>query len=130
MTENDPLTVAPLGATGNLGGHYARAALDAGFSLRLLARNVNKLSSAELSTETAIQGDATSIDDVAQLIDGADVVVSCVGNPNNETHIMEATANNVLEAAGQQTSAPVPSSSPASGPGIAHGWSARSWDGS
>jgi putative NADH-flavin reductase len=83
------------------GGHYARAALDAGFSLQALARNVDKLSFSELTAVTAIQGDATSIDDVAQLIDRADVVVSCVGNPNKETHIMEATANNVLEAAGR-----------------------------
>jgi putative NADH-flavin reductase len=105
-TETNPTTVALLGATGNVGGHYARGALDAGFSLRALARDITKLSIADHSAVAAIEGDATSIDDVAQLIDGADVVVSCVGNPNKTTHIMNATANNVLEAAGRQATPP------------------------
>ena len=100
--------------------------MDAGFSLWALARNVDKLSFAEVSAVTAIQGDATSIDDVERLIDGADVVVSCVGNPNKETHIMEATANNVLEAAGVKPERPVASSPRASEPGTARGWPARS----
>lgn len=106
MTETDPRTVALLGATGNLGGHYAHQALESGFSLRALARDVDKLSIADHSAVAAIEGDATSIDDVAQLIDGADVVVSCVGNPNKEVHIMAATANNVLEAAARQATPP------------------------
>lgn len=106
MTETSPKTVALLGATGSVGGQYARAALDAGFSLRALARDITKLSVADRPAVTAIQGDATSIDDVAQLIDGADVVVSCVGNPNKTTHIMAVTANNVLEAAALQAVPP------------------------
>lgn len=106
MTEVDSKTVALLGATGNVGGHYAKAALDAGFSLRALARDVSKLSIADHSAVTAVQGDATVLDDVAQLINSVDVVVSCVGNPNKTTHIMAATANNVLQAAAQQAVAP------------------------
>ena len=103
---NSGLTVAVLGATGNLGGHYTQQALEAGHTLRALARTVTKLTIANHPSVTAIQGDATSSDDVAQLVDGADVVVSCVGNPNRSLHIMEATANNILAAAVRQPEPP------------------------
>jgi uncharacterized protein YbjT (DUF2867 family) len=55
---------------------------------------------------TAIQGDAASPEDVARLLEGVDVVVSCVGNPDKHTLIMEAVANNVLDAAGQRPEPP------------------------
>ena len=78
------LTLAFLGGSGNVGGQYATAALDAGHSIQVLARNVDKLPIADHSDVTAIQGDATSASDVGAPIDGADVVVSCVGNPNKQ----------------------------------------------
>ncbi len=100
------LTVAVLGATGKLGGKYAQAALDAGHSLRALARNVSELDIADHPSVTPVQGDAAVPDDVAELVAGADVVVSCVGNPSKSLHIMEATANNVLAAAARQPTPP------------------------
>lgn len=105
------LTIALLGATGNVGGHYARLALDAGHSLRALARNPAKLdpiipNGADHPNVTAITGDATNTDDVANLIEGADVVVSCLGNPAKGVHIMTAAANNVLEVAAKQPEPP------------------------
>ena len=100
------LTVAVLGATGNLGGHYAHQALEAGHTVRALARTVTKLTIADHPSVTPIQGDATNPGEVDKLIDGADVVVSCVGNPSRSHHIMEATANHVLAAAGRQPDPP------------------------
>ena len=67
---------------------------------------MTKLTIADHPSVTPIQGDATNGGDVASLIDGADVVVSCVGNPNRSLHIMEATANNVLAAAVRQPEPP------------------------
>ncbi len=55
MTEHNPLTVALLGATGKLGGHYARAALDAGFSLRALARPGRAPVAPQLSLEVCAE---------------------------------------------------------------------------
>ena len=46
-----------------------------------------------------------SATDVEALVKGADVVVSCVGNPNKQVQIMEATADNVLNAAAQESPA-------------------------
>ena len=105
------LTIALLGATGNVGGHYARLALDAGHSLRALARNPAKLdpiipNGADHPNVIAIAGDATNPDDIANLIKGADVVVSCLGNPTKGVHIMTAAANNVLEVAAKQPEPP------------------------
>lgn len=99
------LTVAVLGATGNLGGHYAQQALAAGHRLRALARSMTKLTIAEQPEVTAIQGDATSPDDVARVVAGANVVVSCIGG-DKHSQIMEATANNILSAAAQQPHPP------------------------
>ncbi len=107
------LTIALLGATGNVGGQYAGLALDAGHSLRALARNPAKIdpiipNGAAHPNVTAIAGDATNPDDVANLIEGADVVVSCLGNPHppNGVYIMAAAANTVLEVAARQPEPP------------------------
>ncbi len=104
------LTIALLGATGNVGGHYARLALETGHSLRVLARNPAKLDPAiaNQANVTTITGDATNPDDIATLIDGADVVVSCVGNPHPSKgiYIMTATASTVLDVAAKQSDPP------------------------
>ncbi len=107
------LTIALLGATGNVGGHYARLALDAGHSLRALARNPTKLdpiipSGANHPNVTAIAGDATNPDDIATLIKGADVLVSCLGNPHPSkgVYIMATAANTVLEVVAKQPEPP------------------------
>ena len=99
------LTVAVLGATGNLGGHYTQQALAAGHKLQALARSVTKLTIAEQSGVTAIQGDATSTDDVAQVVTGANVVVSCIGG-NKHSQVMEVASKNILSAAAQQPHPP------------------------
>lgn len=90
------MKVGLFGITGGVGGIFARLALDAGHDIVALARTPSKvtLRHAKLAI---IQGDVTNGDDVAKVVQGADVVISCVGQPPRaKTHYMELTASNIL----------------------------------
>ena len=103
MTNQRPLKIALLGATGGVGGHFLQRTLEAGHQVRALVRDPSKM--ATDPHLTTIKGDATNPDDVAALIADMDAVVSCVGNPKG-VHIMERTANAVLAAAGKRPDPP------------------------
>lgn len=103
MTKHTTLNIALLGATGGVGGHFLKRALDAGHRVRALVRNRSRLEAGPHLT--AIRGDATNPDDVAVLIANVDAVVSCVGNPRGAL-IMERTANAVLAAAARHPDPP------------------------
>ena len=72
------MNIALLGATGAVGGHFLTKALAAGYEVKALVRTPEKLrKDASLSV---LKGDVTNPVDVAELIRGGDVVVSCLGN--------------------------------------------------
>ncbi len=71
------MQIAILGATGGIGGHVLSWALEAGHPVRALARGPQALAPAPGLTIT--RGDALDADAVAEVIDGADAVVSALG---------------------------------------------------
>ena len=92
------MKVGLIGITGGVGSLFAELALRAGHQVVAIARTPSKviLNDAKL---TVIQGDSTNAADVAKVVNGVDVVVSCVGQPPRaRTHIMERTAANILSA--------------------------------
>ncbi len=95
--------IALLGATGPVGGHFLTYALEAGHSVTALVRNPRKL--AKVNGPDIFQGDATSEADVQAVIAGAEVVVSCIGNPVG-VMIMERAASAIPDAAGDSDSPP------------------------
>ncbi len=95
--------IALLGASGQVGGLYLNLALSAGHKVRALVRDKGKLE--PMDGLTIIEGDATRTPDIATLIEGVDVVVSCVGNSKNN-HVMESTAKSVLGAARARANPP------------------------
>ena len=97
--------VAVLGATGKVGGLFVAGALSAGYKLRVLVRSPDKLQPSEHPMIEVSVGDARSYDDVAAIVAGSDVVVSCLGNVG-DLLLMEAAANNVLTAAAAQSEPP------------------------
>lgn len=97
--------VAILGATGKMGKLFVQQALDAGHTLRALVRNAAKLEPSEHLRLEAVVGDATRRDDVAKVVAGADVVVSCLGNVGKH-HIMLHAFENILAAAAAQPAIP------------------------
>ena len=100
-----PIKVAVLGGTGNMGKHFVRQALDAGHNLRLLVRNASKVEPREHPKIEVVVGDATKPEDVAKVVAGVDVVVSCLGNVG-KYRIMEKSFNNILAAAATQQKVP------------------------
>lgn len=72
-------TIALFGASGRTGQHVLAQALEAGYSVRVLARRPDSI---RLSppTLTVIEGDVLNPSDVERTVDGADVVVSVFGH--------------------------------------------------
>jgi len=71
------MQIAILGGTGGIGGHVLDWALAAGHPVHALARSPRALAPAP--GLTVIRGDALDADAVAEVIDGADAVVSALG---------------------------------------------------
>jgi NAD(P)H-binding len=94
-------TVALLGASGMVGEYLLREALARGYTVRVLARTPAKL--AEYAGRIAIiQGDARDPAAIAQLLQGADVVISALGPVKSDgeaARFINTTATgNVLQA--------------------------------
>lgn len=96
--EKKTTTVALLGGTGGVGGYFLDYALERGYKVRMLCRSPDKVDDSKKENEnlTLLQGDATSLDDLKNLVDGSDALVSCLGN-KNKNYIMEKNAKVILE---------------------------------
>lgn len=77
------MKIAIFGGTGKTGQQLVRQALDAGHTVTALARTPSKLT-IQHPQLTVVQGDLLNADSVGQVIQGADVVISVLGPPNNE----------------------------------------------
>lgn len=97
------MRIALFGATGAVGGHFLNKALAAGHEVAALVRTPEKLT--KHINLSALKGDVTSPSDVAKVILGADVVVSCLGNVKGVL-IMEKAAEAILQAAAAQPNPP------------------------
>lgn len=96
------MKIALLGATGGTGKAIIDQALSAGHQVSALVRDVSKLSSQEGLRIT--QGDARDGDAVSAVIDGADAVISTLGNfnrkPNSEVSDATAALVTAMQEAG------------------------------
>ncbi len=97
------MRIAVLGGTGGVGTYFVKKALAAGHEINALVRTPSKL--ANLPNLTIHKGDVTNSDDINALVEGADLVVSCLGNVKGVL-IMEKAANLVLAAAAKQNPMP------------------------
>lgn len=70
-------TIAVFGATGATGKHVVAKALKAGYLVRVLARTPSKIDSQ--SNLTIIKGTFADRGAIAQVVEGADYIVSCAG---------------------------------------------------
>ena len=97
------MRIALFGATGAVGSHFLNKALAAGHEVVALVRTPEKLN--EHTKLSALKGGVTSSEDVAKVILGADVVVSCLGNVKGVL-IMEKATEAILQAAAEQSNPP------------------------
>ena len=95
------LTVAVYGATGGTGRRLVPLFLAAGHRVRVLARTPSDVAGA--AKLEVLQGDATDAAAVARAAEGADVLVSCLGNtPERYPLIMSRAFRHILDVAGRK----------------------------
>ena len=97
--------IAVTGATGFLGTHLCNRLLDEGFEVSILARAPDKAQKFEGRVAKTVIGDIADKKAIAELVDGADLVVHLVSNfrtasgpPESYRHINVDGTETVLEA--------------------------------
>ena len=99
------MKITMFGATGPTGKHFTALALKNGHEVTALVRDASKLSAADKLS--IVVGDATDEKAVKRVVDGADVVVSCLGiQPGGDPSIMSTAFTNILAASRQQKTPP------------------------
>lgn len=98
-------TVAVFGATGQVGSHFVQKAIEQGYSLQVLVRDQNKFAHSGNPNVKVFVGSATNRMNVEEVVHGADVVVSLLGNVGDATIMYEAH-NAILDSAKKQETRP------------------------
>lgn len=98
------MIIAVLGATGATGKIFTALALKHGHEVVALVRNASKLSSTHKLR--VVVGDATDEHAVANVVDGADVVVSCLGHVPGDAPMMTTAFKNIIASASKQATPP------------------------
>lgn len=99
------MKITMFGATGPTGKHFTALALKNGHEVTALVRDASKLSAADKLS--IVVGDATDEKAVKRVVDGADVVVSCLGiQPGGNPTVMSTAFTNILAASRQQATPP------------------------
>ena len=104
MTKNK--TIAIFGATGKVGSEFVNMALQDGYSLRVLIRRKKSFKAIDDNRIEVFEGDVTNPEHVENVIVGADIVVSVLGNTHRNVLIMENATENIFRAATAQSNPP------------------------
>lgn len=89
-------TVAIVGATGGIGQHVVLHAVAYGHTVRVLARDASQV---ELPDRvTIIEGDVRDTDALDRLLEGVEVVVSCLGTRRREAPVVAEGTTALLDA--------------------------------
>jgi nucleoside-diphosphate-sugar epimerase len=83
------------GATGFIGGHVARAAVDRGHRVSTIARPASDTKELESAGVTIIRGDLLDRSSVDKALDGADIIVHCAGKVGDRGTLEEYRPINV-----------------------------------
>ncbi|TNE45741.1 MAG: NAD-dependent epimerase/dehydratase family protein [Deltaproteobacteria bacterium] len=90
-------TLAIIGATGKVAKHAVRHALEAGYQVKALARSPENIG-IEHPNLTTFQGDVGDPSTLEPAIQGADLVLSCIGNRSKDKGvIIERGTQNILD---------------------------------
>lgn len=90
--------LAVFGASGKTGEQFVNQALEAGYSIKALARNPEKIKN-ESSRLEIIQGDVLNTEDVGQTVFGSDMVVSLFGHVKGSPEGLQTKGTkNIVEA--------------------------------
>jgi len=94
-----PMRIAVLGATGGVGAHVVRLALEQGHAVVALARDPSKIvASGDLMKKVAFDVSLATAAELQASIEGTDFVLSCLGNRRGEEKIVEQGTSMLLKA--------------------------------
>jgi putative NADH-flavin reductase len=91
------LPIAVIGGTGKSGQYLVRSLLEHGHGVRMLVRS-SSISSVENPKLAIIRGDARDQHAVQELLQGAQAVISTLGQPKAELPIFSDATRNVIQA--------------------------------
>ncbi|TXD80721.1 NAD-dependent epimerase/dehydratase family protein [Subsaximicrobium wynnwilliamsii] len=90
--------IALFGASGQTGQHFLELALERGSEVKALARNPKSISQVNPNFEVYM-GDVLNIDDVRQVIEDADIVVSLFGHVKGSPEWLQTDGTkNIVQA--------------------------------
>ncbi|XP_066926621.1 flavin reductase (NADPH)-like [Clytia hemisphaerica] len=89
--------VGVVGGTGGCGVPLINYLLEKGYSVRMLARTPEKVTQIDNKEVTVIKGDALNEEDIAEVCQDVDLVISCAGGGPG-AQIMEKLASNIVKA--------------------------------
>ena len=92
-----PMRIAVIGATGGVGAHAARLAVEAGHTVIALARDGSKVA-AKGAEKKDFDLKSKDVDALAAAIKGSDLVLSCIGNRRGEDAIVESGTATIMAA--------------------------------
>lgn len=91
-------TIAVIGGTGKSGRYLVQQLLQRNYSIRLLLRQEHIID----PKITAIRGDASHPSAVQMLVNGADALISTIGQQGNELPVFSAATANVIRSGVQR----------------------------
>ncbi len=90
--------IALFGATGQTGKLFLEAALEKGYEIQVLVRDISKLNQ-KSDKLTVFQGDVLNVDDVAKIIKNCDLAVSLFGHVKNSPEWLQTNGTkNIIQA--------------------------------
>ena len=94
------------GSTGKLGREVISSSLEATHQVTAFVRNAKKLSNETSNNLNIFTGNLSNCSDISKAITGQDIVISCLGNIDRKTHIMDNSFEKILNAAKSQNKIP------------------------
>lgn len=92
------MRIAIFGATGQVGQHLVRRALDRNWTVVAFARSPSKLGETREHVEV-VEGDVQNPDAVDRAVEGTEAVLSAVGHTDtSKGNVLTATANHLVES--------------------------------
>ena len=92
------MKVAVLAATGGVGAHVVRLALEQGHEVVALARDPSKIADSAKLTKVVVDMQGGDVDALANKIKGVDMVISCLGNRMKEKPVVATGTATLMSA--------------------------------
>ena len=92
------MKIAVIGASGGVGAHVTRLAVEQGHTVVALARDPTKIAAAASEKHSMDLNDSDKVASLANVIQGCELVLSCIGNRRGESAVVERGTMTIMAA--------------------------------